>query len=180
MIAAAVDAPYRDVEHALRSAYAAQLGVVCKTSAPSLGRGDAVDPYERIAQGALTVQFVQRHLMERERDLIEALYTVRAPQLIAQKDLACKLTGFRVWEAMGEIPARWYIVDVVRKWAGMLPDHDDDYWADRLGRAPNTLRRWRMGLKNGPGAEDILDEWHDGAVLRLEALMEDMGLCGRV
>ena len=179
------DAPYEDVEHALRASYAMETACVCDTASTfrELLGGvvsefvEGLTMYERVAQGSMTIAFAKRHLTQMERSLLDAVYKAPFSIFLSDKVLGCKLVSQALSEdsAMSGID-RWYLYDATLTWVGLRPVHNEAYWRDRLRKDPRTLRRWRNGDGDKPGAMTILDRWLKHAIDKLNDPMHENGL----
>lgn len=180
------DAPFRDVVHALNSAYAEESRVICKIgTAIADMRGGTVKvaapmtPHDRLAQASFTLSLMRRSLPQSLADVLDAYYTVPdGITLEGRKEGAIRTLSFRLWEDMGGIPHRWYLCDVTRGWSRHNKrDHDDAHWADRAGVTARTLRNWRVGWHGHTGALTRLDALLGAAHSRVWEVFQEAGLC---
>ena len=174
-----VDAPYDHTLTAIRAAYRAEVMEVMKTSSPGIGSGR--DPWEVLAEGAMTLTFIHRVLPEHDRAIINCLYTIPMGRLKERKEEHCRQVGKHLYESWdGSVPQHW-ITDVVRKWAGIDPLHDQRWWTNHLGNTDRTLRYWASGrpTRHQTGVIPELESWHGLAFTRLQNMMIVEGVIAR-
>lgn len=148
-----LEAPlFVSVDQALRAAYGCAARVICPTSTifrdmrQINNRTSApMSQWEMLAQGGLILQAVRRGIDIGAKLALDAYYTVPSDRKQrAYKDYKCRALAIKLSLDGCDVPAH-YLYDVVREWAGARRHHDDTWWAQRLGKSPRTLHRWRAG-----------------------------------
>ena len=176
---AAVPAPYASVEQALAFAYGMEARVVCKISSLRGYGTQGGDPYSAHAEAAMIVALVHRTVEGVVRAAIEACHTVPSDAALrSRKHHACWLLSHYAHRPGVD---RYYVLDVVRQWAGLYRDHDDAWWAEHLGLSERRLRHLRFGRpeRGERGIMGRLDRHYEVAVLRLHGPMTDRGIVSR-
>ncbi len=180
------EAPFFHVEHALRSAFATEARYVVQVSTfLSQLRGSTVKTererltvWDRHAQAALILQFVERTLIDSELAAVMALYTIPMDRpLLERKVGACSALAVNLAKKAPHIPAD-YLADCVRKWSGLPQQHNEAWWQKRLGVGERTLKHWRYGrrARDAMGAYDWLGDMSARGVHLLSGPMFEAGL----
>lgn len=148
---------YPDVESALRCAYRTESTAVVPTCRALRDlRGGTVrlsspmTATDRIVQSAYTMMLAEDVLGAEGMVVVRAHHTIPATAGLRarkQADLWALLGRMlEEWEHFRRLD-RWYLLDVLREWAGLSRDHDERWWAQHLQSAPSTLCQWRLGQK---------------------------------
>ena len=141
---------FRSVEAALRFAYRTEGLSIVKVSSylPSL-RGSTVrgkrrsdGPWDDHAQAAMIIAMSERILDPKQMRCVQCYYTQPTNDLLEMR----KQLDYRLLAELyrGEVRAninQWFVVDVVRAWAGDRRDHGYDWWASHMGMHPKTVQR---------------------------------------
>jgi len=171
-----IDAPYRGVVNALRTAFKMEAKDVCAKNhyADSLG-GDPI--YDRIAQGIMTISIAKRNVGLIERYFMMGVYTEPHPFLIGRKELDLKMLSWYLYEESRNMD-RWFVYDACRKYANLDPLKTDARWADELGKTERTLRHWKYGNRSRreKGIFNNLDDIHERMRQQLESVFYESGL----
>ena len=129
------------VEDVLRFAHRWSNRTVIKSPSVQRVSGDtspsALTQLDNVAQAAMILAFVDRTLLEVERDVV-ALYF--APPTAGQKEFCATYVGHRLSEQLSR--PKWWVVDVLREWSGAGALHNVDWWAQNLQRNRKTLYTW--------------------------------------
>lgn len=148
--AMADEALFRSVEAALRFAYRVEGVSIVKVSSylPSL-RGSTVrgkrrsdGPWDDHAQAAMILAMAERFLNPKQMRCVQCYYTQPTNALLEMR----KQFDYRLLAELyrGEVRAninQWFVVDVVRAWAGDRRDHSYAWWADHIGMHPKAVQR---------------------------------------
>lgn len=180
-----IDAPYRNVEHAIRSAYRIEAHDIVNVSRflqdlrggtvrmPSQG----LNQYEQHAQAAMVMAFAKRSLPESLYLALECYFTIPVADLFDRKERQAEHIGREVWIELDVRTAdKWYIIDRTRVWAGVPNHHSEEWWSDHLDKSVRALRYWRQGKNGKPGMEQLLNDRLNTGLERLAGPMLEAGI----
>jgi len=184
------EAPFRSPENALSFAYNVEAQAVVKVSSyfrqmrgstVRLGkRNKPLDPYDRHAQAALILAFLERTLPPVEKIVVQAYHTQPNEPWLEKRKLADMMLLVEMSMTLEGAPrmARRYVEDVGRGWVGYRRHHDDKWWERHLGCPHDTLRRWRSGRSDRGwlGFVTHLESRYKGAIALLTEPMYEAGL----
>jgi len=179
------EAPYDDVDHALRKSYALEArnphdrqNILAKMQGGTVHLGIGEDQFEAQAQAIMTIHWVREHLeYDIDRSTIDAFFTVPSePLLLARKEFECKTVSYDIYQRTKA--ERWYTNDLTREWAGLRRHHQDQWWSDHAGKGGNYFKRIRLGRseRGQPGVLYLLGIFLESAQTKLAAPMYDAGL----
>lgn len=166
-------APYRDIEHAIKTAYRLEHDPVCKTSSyfaqlrASELRGAPVyaTPWDRHAQAVITLRIIRDNASH--PDILECHY-------IQPRDTASYL---KKWEYCRKIAQEifrtsdGFVIYCIANWAGVkLPAYWVKRWSRIHGLARRTLYDRRRGIYNK------LDDLENRMIESLQDLLQERGL----
>ena len=159
-------APYRSVQHALRSAFAHEGHVICKSPMLFGSRMSASDltPWDRAAQSAIVIRLLHENCrlpviraamaqyMPGDIDHPRGTLTTKAAAIA---DCARHVATY---PHLGGYPDA-YLRDVVCLWADEPPSQDEPAWMADLGKSSRMLRNIKFGnsQRGRPGVCTLLD-----------------------
>jgi len=177
---------FRSPEHAVRYAFAIEGRAIIDISTffRDLRGGSVKLPeevtgessgWDRAAQCAMIMALMMRYLTVDEKSVLVARYGKALTYSMERTKLRCFCTVLNL--VRGELPKikLWYLVDVVKEWAGYGLDHTDVWWAVHYGVDDSTLRRWKYGRHyRGQHIAGIVDVLYRIEQLCYDKLLEPM------
>jgi hypothetical protein len=136
------DAPFASAEDALRHAYhivAKREGLGVKNTLGWDGGGEH-SAAEHIAQAAMIINTMRDNVRDPFRAAICGAFQI-AIDWQSRDEKYEQLEQLANWI---ESPNKAYKMHCLGVWSG-LHQLNEDRWAERLGRTPRTLQRWRNG-----------------------------------
>ena len=132
-----------DADSLLRHAYETAARDIVATSGiwrdGVMVTGEKLSQHDRLVDAAYTISAARRELVGEYRDFMEAYYTPPVAQWREAKELAVKMLSATL--ADHHRGDRWHICDITRKYCGIKPHHDFDWWQKHNGESERTIRR---------------------------------------
>ena len=179
---------FRSVDSALRFAYRTEGSAIVKVSSlfrqmrgsTVRGRRLTDGPWDDHCQAAMILALTDRILDTRKMIAVRGYYThPNDAALETRKQTDYLLLAKIVRDTLSGAP-HWYVVDVVREWAGDRRQHSDGWWAHNLAVHVKQLSRYRVGRRerDSQGILSILDKLYIAALSDLYGPMAETGLVG--
>lgn len=136
--------------------------------------------WDRVAQAAMVIALIQRHLSKDQQAVLIARYSKPATDKMERDKRRYLLRVLQLVRDELSKPKLYYLADVIRAWAGYRRDHDDEWWAKHYRVAESTLYRWKYGRhyrgEHVTGIMDVLQQLEDSCYQALYQPMLDADL----